>query len=249
MPFEEGRSITGLKYIAAEQAPNSPVRKDSVINVHCRDNRGKWFFIQVAMFKNSSFSHRIELGTSTACTGRFADEELYVDQRQLYILGIVNDIFDHESSQFYHYYKTFYDKKQKIEIDNLEITMIELPKFPLTNVAQNNMATLWLRFLTSIDEIKYTELPVELLEDDYIAQAIALCVAGKHKDNELLTYDVYRHYHDTENIIREFERDEGRKQERERIILNSFRNNLSVEVISAITGLPKESITAILFKK
>jgi predicted transposase/invertase (TIGR01784 family) len=83
-----------------------------------------------------------------------------------------------------------------------------------------------------------------------------LCEEGAYSDKEKLAYERYW------DVIRK-ERSaladsraegkvegkvEGRAEEKEQTVLNSFKNNLSIDIISSITDLSNDEVVSILKK-
>ena len=108
---------------------------------------------------------------------------------------------------------------------------------------------LWLRFLTKINE-STKEVPAELLENDYIREAVGYMEIGAYTKAQLETYDKFRDAIMTERSLiddaLEAGEAKGEAKERQRMILNSHQAGLSPETISTITGLTPEEIKKII---
>jgi predicted transposase/invertase (TIGR01784 family) len=258
MPFEEGKYIESLEYLPAEQVPDNPAKKNSIVDVRCKDNYGRQFIVEMQMYWSSSFSNRIVFNASKAYIRQLGRGEQYELLQPVYGLGIINEIFDGETPEYYHHYKTVNCKNSREVIKGLEFVLVELPKFKPASITEKKMNILWLRFLKEIEDSKYIEPAPELMEDEHIRKAIELCEEGAYTDAELYAYDRYWDIIRVEKSIhsdgiREGEkrgmergRAEGMAEEKENTVVKSFENNLSVAVISSITGLSEEEIISIL---
>jgi predicted transposase/invertase (TIGR01784 family) len=267
MPLEKNQRIESLEYLSAEQAPDTPTRKDSIVDVRCKDNRGRQFIVEMQMYWNNYFSNRMVFNASKAYVRQLDKNENYNLLQPVYGLGIINSVFDHETPEYYHHYKTVNCNNTNETIKGLEFVMIELPKFKPASITEKKTAVLWLRFLNEIESDKYIEPAPELLKNKYIRKAIEICEEGAYTDGEL---DVYEHYLDSvrvENYYvesikkseqrgmekgiekgREKGREEGLAEEKENTVVNSFQNGISSETISLITKLSVDEVIFILQK-
>ncbi|MDR2383418.1 MAG: PD-(D/E)XK nuclease family transposase, partial [Prevotellaceae bacterium] len=200
----------------------------------------------------------------------------------------INEVFDKETKDYYHYYRTVNDKNSKDVIKGMEYVLIELPKFQPSTTSEKKAAVLWLRFLREIKEGVYLDPAPELFENEYIAQAINMCKEGAFTPAELAAYD---HYWDVIRRERSIIKDglkmgeakgeakglaeglaeglakgrvegraegrvegrveglaEGEVKAKENIVVKSFKNGFSIEIISSITDLSKDEIIPILEK-
>jgi predicted transposase/invertase (TIGR01784 family) len=172
--------------------PDSPAKKNSIVDVRCKDNRGRQFIVEMQMYWNNYFSNRMVFNASKAFVRQLDSGEDYELLQPVYGLGIINDIFDKKTDNYYHHYKTVNCKNNSETIKGLEFVMIELPKFKPASVTEKKITVLWLRFLKEIEGNKYIEPASELLKNKYIRQAIAICEEGAYTEAELYAYE--RHW-------------------------------------------------------
>ncbi|MBR3558949.1 MAG: PD-(D/E)XK nuclease family transposase, partial [Bacteroidales bacterium] len=55
LPLEEGRTITDLRYLPPELMPETPTRKDSIVDLHCTDSAGATFLVEMQLNWESDF--------------------------------------------------------------------------------------------------------------------------------------------------------------------------------------------------
>jgi predicted transposase/invertase (TIGR01784 family) len=264
MPFEKGRHIVSLKYLPAELVPESPMKKDSIVDVRCTDNYNRQFIVEMQMYWSKSFSNRTVFNAAKTYIKQLNSGGDYDILRPVYALGIINETFDKETPEYYHHYQSINKKNLNDIIPGLEFVMIELPKFTPKSMTEKRMSVLWLRFLREIKENEYIEPAPELMQNKYIRQAIELCEEGAYNDKEKLAYE---RYWDTirkersaladsraEGIFEGIEIGKvegieiGKAKEKEQTVINSFGKNLSIEIISSITQLSNDEIISILKK-
>jgi predicted transposase/invertase (TIGR01784 family) len=211
MPFEEGRYIKELHYLQAEQVPDNPGKKNSIVDVKCIDNHKRHFIVEMQMFWNEAFYNRIVFNAGKAYVRQLDKGENYHLLEPVYTLALLNENFDHKTDKFYHYYQIVNKENTDEIIHGLSFVLVELMKFQPQTWNDKKLAVLWLRFLNEVNE-KMTELPPELQENEYINQAIELCRAAALNNNEREAYDAYWDIVRVEKTIREGARREGRAE-------------------------------------
>ncbi|MDR2026855.1 MAG: Rpn family recombination-promoting nuclease/putative transposase [Prevotellaceae bacterium] len=252
MPFERNQYIKSLEYLPAEQVPDNPAKKDSIVDVRCKDNRGRQFIVEMQMYWNNAFSKRMVFNASKAYVRQLDIREDYFLLQPVYGLGIIDDVFDRKTAEFYHHYKTVNCKNNDEVIEGLEFVMIELPKFKPSTMVEKKMAVLWLRFLKEVEDNVYT-LSDDLLKNKYIRQAVELCEAGRFSPAELAAYDHYWDVIRTNTAVRKTEREEGREEGKDEklkeLVINGYKNGLSIEQIQVYSNLSREQIEKIIFAR
>jgi predicted transposase/invertase (TIGR01784 family) len=209
MPFESNQYIDSLEYLPAELVPDNPAKKDSIVDVRCKDNYGRQFIVEMQMYWNTSFYNRMVFNASKAYVKQLNSAENYNLLQPVYGLGVINDVFDRVTSEYYHHYKTVNCKNAKEVIKGLEYVLVELPKFKPVSITDKKMAVLWLRFLKEIKGDRYIEPAQELVENEYIRQALELCEEGAFSETELMAYEHYWDVIRRENATRETNIKEG----------------------------------------
>jgi predicted transposase/invertase (TIGR01784 family) len=257
MPFKKGQYIKSLEYLTPELVPDNPLKKDSIVDVRCKDNYGRQFIVEMQMYWTGSFKSRMSFNVAKAYSRQLGTGEDYNSLQTIYGLGIINEVFDKKTKDYYHHYKTVNCKNTKDVIKGMEYVLIELPKFQPTTIPEKKMAVLWLRFLNEIKEGVYLQPASELFENEYIARAINMCREGVFTTAELAAYD--RHWdiiRRERSIIKDgFKKGEskgeakGERRAKEDVVVKSFKNDFSIEIISSITDLSKSEIISILKKR
>jgi predicted transposase/invertase (TIGR01784 family) len=190
MPLEKDQQIESLEYLPREQVPDNPVKRNSIVDVRCKDNRGRQFIVEMQMYWNNTFANRIEFNASKAYVRQPEKKEDYDLLQPVYVLAILDKTFDKETPEFYHHYRIVNDKYTEAVIRGLEFVMVELPKFNAEKWADRRMAVLWLRFLKEVEE-KLRVIPDELKENEDIRRALDICEEGAFTEAELALYDGY----------------------------------------------------------
>ena len=265
LPLEPSQQIVTLHYQPSELVPEIPALKDSIVDVHCIDNTGRQFIVEMQMYWTDSFQSRVLFNASKAYIKQLDSAKEYRFLQPVYALSFVNEIFDRNTSDYYHDYKIVNIADREKQLEGLEFVFIELPKFHPVNRAEKKLYDLWLTFLTQIKE-GAEAVPPELLEEEVTKEAVQYLESSSYTRRQLDAYDRYWDSIRTERMYyldalytglkegREEGRAEGRaeglkeglEKSLENVVINGKRQGFSLEQISALTGLHIERIVEIL---
>ena len=188
LPFETPEEeITWVEYLNPELVPQNPLRKDSIVDVRCKDHAGRQFIVEMQMMWTSAYKQRVLFNASKAYVSQLEKGGDYEFLQPVYSLNLVNDTFS-ESEGYYHDFKIVEEAETKEVIEGLRFVFIELPKFTPKTYNDKRMQVLWLRYLTEIDE-KTREVPEELLENPEIHKAVTQLEESAFSEAQLLGYD------------------------------------------------------------
>ena len=253
LPLPEGDEIEHIEYLPTELVPETPLKKDTIVDVRCRDNRGRQFLVEMQMIWTPAFMQRVLFNASKAYVRQSDRGGRYEDLRPVYSLNLVNDIFMPDMPDVhYHLYRMVHDADSKKVIEGLQLIFVELPKFKPTTLTEKRMYVLWLRFLTEINE-STVKAPEELAEQPQISKAMSIVEKSAYTDEQLDGYDRYRDIiwrertlvSDSHREGYEEGRAEGRQEEKLANARSLKQNGVPTEVIAKSLGLSAAEVEAI----
>ena len=247
-PEEEIREVT---YMNPELMPRSPLGKDSIVDVRCRNGMGRQFIVEMQMMWTSAYRQRVLFNASKAYVKQLEAGGDYDLLQPVYSLNIVNDTFSTGDS-YYHDYRIVEVEGTGEVIEGLRFVFVELPKFTPKNFGDKRMLVLWLRYLTEINE-KTLDVPKELMGNPEIRKAVAELEESAFTEEQLLGYDKFWDIVSTAktNISSSYKdgKQEGlREGERTERMKNARRMKaagIDTELIARITGLTTDEIEAL----
>ena len=203
LPLPEDGQIESVEYLTPEMVPENPTKKDSIVDVRCKDQQGRQFIVEMQLYWNEEFKRRVLLNASKAIVRQLDKGEDYSLIQPVYCLSLVNDkAFDYETDEFYHDYAIVDVEHTDRHIEGLRFVFVELPKFKPQSIAERKMAVLWLRFLTEIAE-DTIEAPAELLENEATRKALGLVEKSTMTEGQLYAYERFWMSVVDERILRE----------------------------------------------
>ena len=191
LPLDEGKQIEHVEYMPVELVPENPGKKNSIVDVRCRETGGRHFIVEMQMNWNNEFQRRVVLNASKAVVKQLDEGEDYTLLQPVYSLNLINDVgFDAGPDEFYHDYAIVNVEHTDRIIEGLRFVFVELPKFKPQTIAEKKMAVLWLRFLTEIDEAT-EQVDAELLENPDTAEALQILEKSAYSEGQLYAYEYF----------------------------------------------------------
>ncbi|MDP3372590.1 MAG: Rpn family recombination-promoting nuclease/putative transposase [Candidatus Paracaedibacteraceae bacterium] len=255
LPLADDALIDTLEYLPSEQVPRTPFKKYSIVDVRCCDQKGRIFIVEMQMGWSDSFKSRLQFGTAKAYVEQLEKGDHYELLNPVYGLSLIGEIFDPETEQWYHHYKTVNIQNTDKCIEGLELIFVELPKFKATTHMERKLGILWLRFLNEIN--KMTEIPDEFANVPEISKAIELTQEASFSKAELAEYDGYWDLISIEKTIKiDAERKgkakglaegkiEGKIEAKTEVAREMLKEGLPLDLIARLTNLSKDTIEEI----
>jgi len=270
LPLPEGSFIQSLEYLPADMAPENPLQKYSIVDVRCKDNRGRQFIVEMQMHWTTGFMQRVLFNASKAYVRQLDKSFKFKSLQPVYALSLLNENFQPDKPEYYHHYQIVNIEDTDQQIEGLEFVFVELPKFKARNLTEKKLQVLWLRFLTEIDE-STIDTPGDLLENTEITEALENLKTSAFTQAELDAYDKYWDNIRVELTLQSESYDkghvEGREEGREegkvegeklgamhkayKTAINGFSKKMTIEELSELTELPLPTLEKLkqLFEK
>ena len=250
LPLDDDGQIASVEYMTPEMVPDNPGKKDSVVDVRCIDEKGRQFIVEMQLYWNEFFQQRVLLNASKAVVRQLKKGEDYNLIQPVYCLNLVNDVgFESGPDEFYHDYAIVNVEHSDRIIEGLRFVFVELPKFQPKTIVEKKMAVLWLRFLTEISG-NTEDAPAELLENELTSKALSIVEKSAMSEAQLYAYEKFWMGITDEKGFLEARYNKGRAEGRAEGKKEANRENarkmkklgMTADVISQVTGLPKEEI-------
>ena len=239
-PEEE---ITSVEYLPAELVPENPLRKNSIVDVRCRDARGRQFIVEMQMIWSPEFEQRVLFNAAKAYVRQLDGGEDYRLLEPVYSLNLVNEVYESEMPDYYHYYRLVHDAHTEKVINGLHLVFVELPKFTPHTYSEKKMQVLWLRYLTEINE-ETREVPAELLANPDIRKAVSQIEESAFTKAQLYSYEKFWDIISVEKTLFNSGKREGREEGE---VIGLEKGRMEGEVIGLEKG--REEGEAIGLKK
>ncbi len=258
LPLADDEQIESVEYLSPELVPETYVGKNSIVDVRCRDVKGRQFIVEMQMLWTEAFKQRVLFNASKAFVRQLDKKRKYELLQPVYSLNLVNETFMKDyPDEFIHNYSVVHELHSDEIIEGLHFTFVELPKFQAHSLKEKKMAVLWLRFLTEIDE-QTKQAPQELLDNPETCKALKAVEESAMTKNELLAYEDFWDklgaerllFVDSNRINREEGRAEGRAEGiiegcakgKAEVARNLLHMGMSVDDVAKACGVTKEEV-------
>ena len=77
LPLPENGLITSVEYATPEMVPENPAKKNSVVDVRCKDQQGRQFIVEMQLYWSDEFRQRVILNASKAVVKQLKKGEDY----------------------------------------------------------------------------------------------------------------------------------------------------------------------------
>lgn len=263
LPLDESQRIESIEYLPTEIESINPLRKNTIVDVRCKDICGRQFIVEMQMEWTKAFLQRVLFNASKAYVSQANKGFRYEKLTPVYSLSLINDTYTPKDNEYFiHNYGIVCDRDSHLVIDGLHFTLIELPKFKPQTIVERKMAVLWLRYLTEVSENAH-EVSPDLLENPDTGKALAEVREAAFSEEELRAYEKFWDAISTERTLiegryregmargrkegREEGREEGRAEgraERDIEIARKMKERgMNIHLIAEMTGIPESEIT------
>ena len=188
LPLDEGKKVETIEYLPSELVPETPLGKNTIVDVRCEETGGRKFIVEMQMEWRANFRQRVLLNASKAYVRQLPKGNEFNLLQPVYSLNLVNEVFEPDMEEYYHYYRLVHYLHSDKVLEGLHIVLVELPKFRAKNLTERKMQVLWLRFLTEIGEAT-KKAPQDLVDDPHVNEALEFVEESALSDAERAAYD------------------------------------------------------------
>lgn len=217
----------------------SEKEKGGRIDLQATLNDGIIVNIEMQLRNEHNIEKRSDVYAAKTISRYFAKGEEYEDAKQVIMINILNyEIFGFE--EYISKTVTVLDKHRDYKVQNIINTyFIELPKFRKSEVDMNEKINQWLSFIDNENRGR-VEMAKEKNEVIRKAESVWECLTGDEAGKRM--EELEEKWESDWNSSMRWERREGEKIGKIKIIKKLLKSGMSVEEISKITEIPKEEI-------
>ena len=141
LPLKEDEQVESVEYLTPELAPDNYVGKNSIVDVRCKDIKGRQFLVEMQMLWTPAFQQRVLFNASKAFVRQLDRNRKFELLQPVYSLNLVNETFMNDyPDEFIHNFNIVHDLHDDKIIEGLHFTFIELPKFQPQSIKERKMA-------------------------------------------------------------------------------------------------------------
>lgn len=243
----EGKdAVQDVTYLKTIQDPDIAAKKQSIVDVLCKDEKGVQFIIEMQVARSPGFEERAQFYASKAYINQMNAGDRYQDLKQVIFIALSDFIMFPEKEAWKSSHVTLDKHTHEQDLKAFSFTFIELPKFKKEIHQLETVEDKWVYFFkhghTSSDE----ELEKFIGDDIILKKALEVTTQYSMTEEEWNTYEqTLKHEMDNKNIelgkLEEAEEKGAINKSRE-IALKMLKRNRSMEEIMEDTGLSVEEL-------
>ena len=260
--------IKDLTYLNTEHLGTTEVDRRAIFDVYCENEKGEKILVEMQRGEQQFFKDRSLYYATFPIREQGQKGEWNYRLKAVYVIGVLNFIFDDSHDNYYHHEVKLMDSRTKeVFYEKLTFIYLEMPKFNKTEDQLETLFDKWLFVLRNLSRL--LERPAAL-QDRVFNRLFETAEISKFTKEQIDAYeDSLKVYRDWKNTIDTallkgetvgFEKGEavglekgeaiglekGKAIGQKKMILQMLNNGGTVEQICQLTGLSREEIEGII---
>ncbi|MGB7127504.1 MAG: Rpn family recombination-promoting nuclease/putative transposase [Candidatus Rhabdochlamydia sp.] len=244
--FSGDQSIVDIEFLSPILAPKIALKKQSIVDVLCKDKLGVKYIIEMQVTKSRGFEKRAQYYASQVYGNQANIGDEYHELKEIIFIAIADCIIFPNKSQYKSDHVILDKETHEHDLKDFSFTFIELPKFTKSKEELSSIEEKWCYFFKHAHETTEKELKKLIGNDTIIHRAYTALDQFNWTDNELATYEELKRIHmdNKAAMAQEIYDAEARGIEKEKIqtAKRLLQDGLAIDLISRYTDLSKEQI-------
>jgi predicted transposase/invertase (TIGR01784 family) len=237
---EEGK-IVSLSYLKSEQLGRSEEDRKAVFDLHCENEKGEKFIVELQKTKQTFFKDRTLYYSTFPIAKQAVPGRWNFELKSVYTIAILNFVFEEDKNDTdkYRYDVMLTDiETHKIFYDKLTFIYLEMPKF---KKEVDELETRFEKWMYVIKNLKRLDNIPDRLREKIFEKMFSVAEIAKLTPEEYEAYvDSLNSYRDLQNSI-----DTAKKEEKLEIAKGLKALEIPLDKISVATKLSIEEIKKI----
>ena len=206
----ERKNGTKIIEVTIQDPTNSvrnPEDKKSFVDVHCTDEKGVQYIVEMQITNQKHFMERVLYYVSRNIINQLASRDKYLEVKPVILLAIFDDFTFFKNKKFQALTHHFITEQTTHEqtLPEAEFHFIELAKFTKNLKELKTDIDRWMYFFKEVDALE--KIPKELAKDDALVKAFDILEESTWKKKELISYenslDIFRQKENRVELIKE----------------------------------------------
>ncbi len=242
--LENEDKIIDLEFLNTKQPPEIEARKESIVDVIVRDQKGTKYIVEMQVAKIAGFEKRAQYYAAKTYCAHFGRGGEYQDLKKVIFLAITDYVMFPQKSHYKSDHVILDNATHEHDLKDFWFTFVELPKFTKTLKQLETIEDQWYYFLKHADES--SNIAEVLAHHPEIKEAYAILDRYHWTENELQWYEkIIMNTADAKGMLDAAKNEghqEGRQEERFDIARKMLSNGLSIDQVIEMTGLSRQDI-------
>ncbi|RDD35195.1 transposase [Wolbachia endosymbiont of Cylisticus convexus] len=264
--FSGKNAIQDIEFLSTIQDPDIASKKQSIVDVLCRDENGLQVIVEMQVAKTKGFEKRAQYYAAKAYSRQADKGDQYHDLKEIIFIAIADCILFPDKSEYKSKHTIRDEDTNEHDLKDFYFIFIELPKFPKTKEDQlSSIVEKWVYFFRYADETSEEELERIIGSDLIIKRAYEELNRFNWSEKEFIAYEQeIKRIRDEQAVLAQklddathkgrlegiqIGHEKGRKEREIEVAKNLLKAGISIDIISQTTGLPPDEIKQLQAEK
>ncbi|WCR54277.1 MAG: hypothetical protein PG981_001299 [Wolbachia endosymbiont of Ctenocephalides orientis wCori] len=260
--FTGVNEIKDIEFLSTIQDHEIASKKQSIVDVLCRDENGVQVIVEMQVAKTSGFEKRAQYYAAKAYSKQADKGDQYNSLKEIIFIAIADCILFPDKEEYKSDHIVLARNSYEHDLKDFYFTFIELPKFPKTKEDQlENIVEKWVYYFKYADETSEKELEKIIGSDLIIKKAYEELNRFNWSEKEFIAYEQEIKRIRDEKAVLAYKLDNAREEgiqigeERGRVegkievAKNLLQAGISIDIVSKSTGLSVYEVTQLQEKK
>jgi predicted transposase/invertase (TIGR01784 family) len=247
--LEDNDQIEDVEYLSPIQDPEIASKKQSIVDVLCRDKNGVQIIVEMQVAPTKGFEKRAQYYAAKAYSRQLnkGQENKYYNLKEVIFIAIADCIIFPEKEAYKSDHIILDKKSLEHDLKDFSFTFIELPKFKKDKIEElDGIVEKWCYYFKHADETSEEDLKKIIGSDLVIERAYDVLNQFNWSEPELIAYDEeIKRIRDNIAAL-DYQLDkakaEGREEGVEKTAINMLKQNLNTSLISSVTDLSTDQL-------
>ena len=239
--------IEDVEFLKIHQDPEVAILRQSIVDVLCRDSKGKTLIVEMQCATDTHFINR---AVAYACRAylnqrtKLSDgRHSYENMRPVIFFAIMERTLFPEKSEYLSHHKVTDVYTGENDIKNLSFSFLELSKFNKTSIEQlDTNIEKWMYFFKNATAMDPSDVKFLEEQDRRFWSAYSALAEYNYTPEELLDYERYAMKQDQIATLMSDAKKLGRMEGKAEIALTMLSSGMSIEDVSKFTNLSTEDV-------
>ncbi|QDH18329.1 Rpn family recombination-promoting nuclease/putative transposase [Wolbachia endosymbiont of Carposina sasakii] len=188
--FTGKSTIQDIEFLSTIQDPDIASKKQSIVDVLCRDENGLQVIVEMQVAKTKGFEKRAQYYAAKAYSRQSDKGDQYHDLKEIIFIAIADCILFPDKSEYKSKHTIRDEDTNEHDLKDFYFIFIELPKFPKTKEDQlSSIVEKWVYFFRYADETSEQELERIIGSDLIIKRAYEELNRFNWSEKEFIAYE------------------------------------------------------------
>ena len=184
--------IASLEYLSPELTPDQEDGKNTIVDVRCTDTHGRHFIVEMQVSKQAGFVKRVITNMTKVYSRQLSKVEPYILAKPVFSLNLLDHALSANENKWFHHYTLTERELHEDYFDELNLIVIELPKWRKLNTFDlQKPKDRWLMYLSDPNMFSKFLTEKELSRFSEISEAIEVLETKNFTPEQIRGYELY----------------------------------------------------------